>query len=73
MLGRTVHEAPYLGKSGHELVAGDVVTLEPGLYRHGFGGVRLEDIVLVGEDGCETLSDYPYGLDPSAVMAGRAK
>ena len=63
-VGLEVHEAPFLGKSGHELVAGDVVTLEPGLYRHGFGGVRLEDLVLVTEDGCETLTDFPYGLDP---------
>ena len=71
-VGLDVHEAPFLGKSGHELIAGDVVTLEPGLYRNGFGGVRLEDIVLVTEDGCDTLSDYPYGLEPRAALAGRA-
>ncbi len=71
-VGLDVHEAPFLGKTGHDLVVGDVITLEPGLYRHGFGGVRLEDLVLVTEDGCETLSDYPYGLDPSSAMAGRA-
>ena len=71
-VGLDVHEAPYLGKMGHDLVVGDVITLEPGLYRHGFGGVRLEDLVLVTEDGCETLSDYPYGLDPSSALAGRA-
>ena len=41
-----------------------MITLEPGLYRHGFGGVRLEDLLLVTEDGCETLTDFPYGLDP---------
>jgi Xaa-Pro aminopeptidase len=67
-VGLDVHEAPSLGKVGHELVAGDVITLEPGLYRHGFGGVRLEDLVLVTEDGCETLTDYPYGLDPRAAV-----
>jgi Xaa-Pro aminopeptidase len=42
-VGLEVHEAPSLGKLGQELVEGDVITLEPGLYRHGFGGVRLED------------------------------
>lgn len=67
-VGLDVHEAPYLGKIGHELIPGDVITLEPGLYRHGFGGVRLEDLVLVTDDGCETLSVYPYGLDPHAAV-----
>jgi Xaa-Pro aminopeptidase len=43
-------------------VAGDVVTLEPGLYRHGYGGCRLEDLALVTEDGCENLTDFPYDL-----------
>lgn len=71
-VGLDVHEAPYLGRLGHELVSGDVITIEPGLYRHGFGGVRLEDIALVTEDGCETLSNYPYELDPSSTLAGRA-
>ena len=46
------------------LVAGDVVTVEPGLYRAGYGGVRLEDIVLVADDGAEILTDYPYDLEP---------
>ena len=63
-VGLEVHEAPILSKIGHELVAGDVITLEPGLYRHGFGGVRLEDLVVVTEDGCETITRYPYALDP---------
>jgi Xaa-Pro aminopeptidase len=72
-VGLEVHESPLLGKSGHELVVGDVITLEPGLYRHGFGGVRLEDLLLVTEDGCETITSYPYELDPTvtAVHASR--
>ena len=50
-VGLEVHEAPGLGRSGEALVAGDVVAIEPGLYRHGYGGVRIEDLFLVTEDG----------------------
>ena len=61
-VGLEVHERPNLGRSPDTLIAGDVITLEPGCYRKGFGGVRLEDIVLVGEDGAELLTDFPYDL-----------
>jgi Xaa-Pro aminopeptidase len=67
-VGLEVHEAPTLSKLGHELLAGDVITLEPGLYRHGFGGVRLEDLVVVTDEGCETITRYPYALDPAATV-----
>jgi Xaa-Pro aminopeptidase len=63
-VGLEVHEAPSLGRAPGTMVAGDVVTLEPGLYRHGYGGVRLEDLVLVTENGAENLTDYPYELEP---------
>lgn len=63
-VGLEVHEQPILGRLGEELVAGDVVTVEPGLYRSGFGGCRLEDLVHVTDDGAEVLTDFPYDLEP---------
>jgi Xaa-Pro aminopeptidase len=72
-VGLAVHEAPTLSKAGHELVPGDVITLEPGLYRHGFGGVRLEDLVIVTEGGCDTITSFPYSLDPASVAGAGAQ
>jgi Xaa-Pro aminopeptidase len=63
-VGLEVHELPSMGRTGHDLVAGDVITVEPGLYRAGYGGLRLEDLVLVTADGHELLTDYPYELLP---------
>ena len=63
-VGLEVHEEPSLGRAPGELVAGDVIAVEPGLYRHGYGGCRLEDLVLVTESGPEVLTDYPYDLEP---------
>ena len=63
-VGLEVHELPNMGRIGHDLIPGDVVTVEPGLYRSGYGGLRLEDLVLVTEDGYEVITDYPYGLQP---------
>jgi Xaa-Pro aminopeptidase len=63
-VGLELHEQPGLGRIGEELRAGDVVTVEPGMYRRGWGGCRLEDLVLVTEDGAENLTRYPYDLEP---------
>ena len=64
-VGLEIHEQPLLGLVGSkELVPGDVVTVEPGLYRQGFGGVRLEDLVLVTDEGYENLTEFPYDLAP---------
>lgn len=64
-VGLEVHEQPGLGRTGVEIMAGDVLAVEPGLYRPGFGGCRLEDTVLVTGDGIELLgSGYSYDLTP---------
>jgi Xaa-Pro aminopeptidase len=63
-VGLEVHEKPSLSRAGDDLVPGDVITLEPGLYLAGVGGVRLEDILLVTTDGAETVTRYPYDLEP---------
>jgi Xaa-Pro aminopeptidase len=64
-VGLEVHEAPGLGRLGRDpLVAGDVVAIEPGIYRSGLGEVRFEDLLLVTDDGSETLTEYPYELTP---------
>jgi Xaa-Pro aminopeptidase len=63
-VGLEVHELPSMSRIGHELIPGDVVTVEPGLYKSGYGGLRLEDLVLVTKDGHEVITDYPYDLEP---------
>ncbi len=63
-VGLEVHERPGLGRQESEpLVAGDVIALEPGLYRKGYGGVRLEDLVLVTDGGAELLTEFPYDFE----------
>lgn len=62
-LGRDVHEAPYIMRGNHEVLdAGAVFTNEPGLYKIGSFGVRIEDDVLVTEDGCRSLTSFPKTL-----------
>ena len=62
-VGLDVHEPPLLDFKGPELVVGDALTVEPGVYCNSVGGIRVEDMVIVTEDGCENLNRLPQGLD----------
>ncbi|OTF06800.1 Xaa-Pro peptidase family protein [Halorubrum sp. SD612] len=63
-VGVSLHEGPSLTGAG-ELRPGHVVTVEPGVYDPEVGGVRLEDLILVTEDGYEILAEYPFGIAPT--------
>jgi Xaa-Pro aminopeptidase len=59
-VGLDIHEDPFAARvSADELMIGDVVTVEPGLYRDGFGGIRIEDLVTVTPTGCRILTTLP--------------
>jgi Xaa-Pro dipeptidase len=65
-VGLEVHEGPVLSPESKDVLAeGNVVTVEPGVYICGFGGVRIEDTVLVTKTGAETLTTAPYTLQSS--------
>jgi Xaa-Pro aminopeptidase len=64
-VGIEIHEAPVLRVEvveGTRLQAGNVVTVEPGIYLEGVGGVRIEDLLIVNEDGVEVLTTFPKEL-----------
>jgi len=67
-LGMDIHEAPALRKDSDVLLQpGMVITVEPGIYLPGWGGIRIEDDVLVTPDGCEVLTQLPKSLDTVRV------
>jgi Xaa-Pro aminopeptidase len=62
-VGLDVHEKPSVSPSGEELEPGHVITVEPGLYDPAVGGMRIEDLVVVTDEGYENLTDYPVELE----------
>ena len=62
-VGLDIHEAPAVGPGSTAILAPDVVvTVEPGVYLAGIGGVRVEDTVVVTADGCHTLTRFPKDI-----------
>jgi len=71
-VGLQIHEAPQMRpESTIVLQPGMVVTVEPGIYLSGWGGVRIEDMVLVTRDGAELLTSIPKALDESRATFAR--
>jgi Xaa-Pro aminopeptidase len=62
-VGLEVHESPLLDYNVPELLEGEVVTIEPGLYQPGLGGLRIEDMVVLRPNGCENFNRLPEDLD----------
>ena len=58
-MGLDIHELPKVGSSGEILEVGNVITIEPGLYYPGLGGVRIEDTIVVTETGYRYLATCP--------------
>jgi Xaa-Pro aminopeptidase len=65
-IGRELHEAPRVRANSDDILeSGMVITIEPGVYIQGWGGVRIEDVFLVTKDGATRLSTLPR--DPGAI------
>ncbi|QCW04049.1 Xaa-Pro peptidase family protein [Natrinema pallidum] len=64
-VGLDIHEEPSVSPSGGDLEPGHVISIEPGIYDPAVGGVRIEDLIVVTEDGYENLTEYRIGLEPT--------
>ena len=67
-VGLDVHEAPALRNVEYVLAEGDIVTVEPGLYELGEGGVRWEDLGVITADGFKSFTSLPKSLDPKDYL-----
>jgi Xaa-Pro aminopeptidase len=68
-IGLQIHEGPWMKPNSDAVFeAGNVVTVEPGVYLPGWGGVRIEDDVLITPDGCEVLSNVPKDISAMAAF-----
>ncbi len=64
-VGLEIHEPPRLASSSKDILQnGAVVTVEPGIYIPGWGGIRIEDAVIVGEESCEPLTSCDHSISP---------
>jgi Xaa-Pro dipeptidase len=72
-LGLDIHEEPYFNDLATEvaLEPGMVMTVEPGIYLPGVGGVRIEDDVLITDDGCRLLTSFPKDPEAAVIEPGR--
>ncbi len=71
-VGVQIHERPGIRRTGTEVLRpGMVITVEPGVYLEGLGGVRIEDLVLVTDDGHRVLSGFPHGAGDEPPMTAR--
>jgi Xaa-Pro aminopeptidase len=72
-LGLEVHEPPYLtAENSQRLEPGMVITVEPGIYIEGYGGIRIEDDLVVGLEGAELLTHAPISLVPDRLAPASA-
>ena len=66
-VGLEIHEAPRVGRSGELLAPGHIITVEPGLYYPGVGGIRIEDMLAITETGAQNLTTFPKTLKSAII------